>query len=126
MEFLVLKTTFYLRVLIFIQQSLLAKSEFMTMDSDRMCCVRLSTNVGFICVFNVHFPCDNSTQCNLQLYIYRDKMHLNDIITNILHQFHANCANTIIAMQTKHETLLHVIPIIDSFCAQLKLFWKIF
>ena len=40
----------------------------MTMDSDRMCCVRLSTNVGFIYVFNEYFPCDNSTQCNLQLY----------------------------------------------------------
>ena len=49
------------------------------------------------------------------------KMHLNDIITNILHQFHANSVNTIISMQTKHETLL-VISIIDSFCAQLKLF----
>ena len=49
------------------------------------------------------------------------KMHLNDIITNILHQFHANSVNTIILMQTKHETLL-VIIIIDSFSAQLKLF----
>ena len=49
------------------------------------------------------------------------KMHLNDIITKILHQFHANSINTIISMQTKHETLL-VISIIDSFCAQLKLF----
>ena len=48
-------------------------------------------------------------------------MHSNDIITNILHQFHANSVNTIISMQTKHETLL-VISIIDSFCAQLKLF----
>ena len=48
-------------------------------------------------------------------------MHLNDIITNILHQFHANSVNTIIAMQTKYETLL-VISITDSFCAQLKLF----
>ena len=48
-------------------------------------------------------------------------MHLNDIITNILHQFHANSVNTMISMQTKHETLL-VISIIDSFCAQLKLF----
>ena len=49
------------------------------------------------------------------------KMHSNDKINNILHQFHANCVNTIISMQTKHETLL-VISIIDSFCAQLKLF----
>ena len=49
------------------------------------------------------------------------KMHSNDIITNILHQFHANSVNTIISMQTRHETLL-VISIIDSFCAQLKLF----
>ena len=49
------------------------------------------------------------------------KIHSNDIITNILHQFHANSVNTIISMQTKHETLL-VISIIDSFCAQLKLF----
>ena len=48
-------------------------------------------------------------------------MHLNDIITNILHQFHANSVNTIISMQTIHETLL-VISVIDSFCAQLKLF----
>ena len=48
-------------------------------------------------------------------------MHLNDIITNILHQFHANSVHTIISMQTKHETLL-VISIIDSFCTQLKLF----
>ena len=47
-------------------------------------------------------------------------MHSNDIVTNILHQFHANCVNAIISMQTKHETLL-VISIIDSFCAQLKL-----
>ena len=31
--------------------------------------------------------------------------------------------NTIISMQTKHETLL-VISIIDSFCAQLKLFYE--
>ena len=38
-----------------------------------------------------------------------------------MHQFHANCVNTIISMQTKHETLL-VISIIDNFCAQLKLF----
>ena len=53
------------------------------------------------------------------------KMHLNDIITNILHQFHANSVNTIISMQTKHETLL-VISIIDSFCAQLKLFCETF
>ena len=45
----------------------------------------------------------------------------NDIITNILHQFHANNVNTIISMQTKHETFL-VISIIDSFCEQLKLF----
>ena len=45
---------------------------------------------------------------------------MNDIITNIL-QFHANNVNTIISMQTKHETLL-VISIIDIFCAQLKLF----
>ena len=51
-------------------------------------------------------------------------MHSNDIITNILHQFHANSVNTIISMQTKHETLL-VISIIDSFCAQLKLFVKL-
>ena len=49
------------------------------------------------------------------------KMHSNDIITNILHQFHANSVNTIISMHTKHEILL-VISIIDSFCAQLKLF----
>ena len=49
------------------------------------------------------------------------KMHWNDIITHILHQFHANSVNTIISMQTKHETLL-VISIIDSFCAQFKLF----
>ena len=48
-------------------------------------------------------------------------MHLNDTITNILHQFHANSVSTIISMQTKYETLL-VISIIDSFCAQLKLF----
>ena len=48
-------------------------------------------------------------------------MHLNGIITNILHQFYANSVNTIISMQTKHETLL-VISIMDSFCAQLKLF----
>ena len=34
---------------------------------------------------------------------------------NISHQFHANSVNTIISMQTKHETLL-VISIIDSFC----------
>ena len=38
-----------------------------------------------------------------------------------MHQFHANSVNTIISMQTKLETLL-VISIIDSFCAQLKLF----
>ena len=38
-----------------------------------------------------------------------------------MHQFHTNSVNTIISMQTKHETLL-VISIIDSFCAQLKLF----
>ena len=38
-----------------------------------------------------------------------------------MHQFHANSGNTIISMQTKHETLL-VISIIDSFCSQLKLF----
>ena len=50
-------------------------------------------------------------------------MHSNDIITNILHQFHANSVNTTISMQTKHETLL-VISIIDTFCAQLKLFCK--
>ena len=31
--------------------------------------------------------------------------------------------NTIISMQTKHETLL-VISIIDSFCSQLKLFYE--
>ena len=37
-----------------------------------------------------------------------------------MHQFHANSVNTIISMQTKHETLL-VISIIDSFCAQLKI-----
>ena len=48
-------------------------------------------------------------------------MHLNDIIINILRQFHANSVNTIISMQTKHETLLFI-SIIDSFCAQLKLF----
>ena len=41
------------------------------------------------------------------------KNALNDIITHILHQFHANSVNTIISMQTKHETLL-VISIIDS------------
>ena len=49
------------------------------------------------------------------------KMHSNDIIPNILHQFHANSLNTIISEQTNHKTLL-VISIIDSFCAQLKLF----
>ena len=48
-------------------------------------------------------------------------MHSNDTITTIFHQFHANSVNTIISMQTKHETFL-VISIIDSFCAQLKLF----
>ena len=48
-------------------------------------------------------------------------MHSNDIITNILHQFHANSVYTIISMLTKHEILL-VVSIIDSFCAQLKLF----
>ena len=49
-------------------------------------------------------------------------MHSNDIIiTKILYQFHANSLNTIISMQTNHETLL-VISINDSFCAQLKLF----
>ena len=48
-------------------------------------------------------------------------MHSNDIITNILHQFHANNVNTIISMQTKHEILLDI-SIIDSFCAQLNLF----
>ena len=52
-------------LLIFMQKkSLSAEIEFMTMDSDRMCCVRLSTNVGLIYVFNVYFPCDNSTLCN--------------------------------------------------------------
>ena len=68
------KMTFYLQVVhmagahFYTKKSLSAKTEFMTMDIDRMCCVRLSTNVGFIYVFNVYFPCDNSTQCNLQLY----------------------------------------------------------
>ena len=38
-----------------------------------------------------------------------------------MHQFHANSVNTIISMQTKLEILL-VISIIDSVCAQLKLF----
>ena len=49
-------------------------------------------------------------------------MHLNDIITALI-----SCkrVNTIIYMQTKHETLL-VISIIDSFCAQLKLFFETF
>ena len=74
MEFLVSKTKFYLQLgrpyggySFLYKKSLSAKTEFMTMDSDRMCFVRLSTNVGFIYVFNVYFPCDNSTQCNLQL-----------------------------------------------------------
>ena len=49
---------------------------------------------------------------------------INDIITNIVHQFHANSVNTIISMQTKHETLMDI-SIIDSFCAQLKLFVKL-
>ena len=48
-------------------------------------------------------------------------MYSNDIITNILLRFHVNSVNTIISMQTKHETLL-VISKIDSFCAQLKNF----
>ena len=75
MEFLVSKTTFYLQVgrlygghSFLYKKSLSAKTEFMTIDSDRMCCVKLSTNAGFIYVFNVYFLCDNSTQCNLQLY----------------------------------------------------------
>ena len=42
-----------------------------------------------------------------------------------MHQFHANSVNTIIPMQIKHETLL-VMSIIDSFCAQLKLFCETF
>ena len=51
------------------------------------------------------------------------KMHSNDIITNISHQFHENSVNTIIVMQTEHEALL---VIIDSFCPQLQLFCEIF
>ena len=50
------------------KKSLSAKIVFMTMDSDRICCVRLRTNVGIIYVFNIYFPSDNSTQCILQLY----------------------------------------------------------
>ena len=64
MVFLVSKTTFYLQVVhmagahFYTKNHYQQKHEFMTMDSDRMCCVRLSTNVGFIYVFNVYFPCD--------------------------------------------------------------------
>ena len=42
------------------KKSLSAKTEYMTMDSDRMCCVRLSTNVGFMMfsmyIFHVTTP----------------------------------------------------------------------
>ena len=48
-------------------------------------------------------------------------MHLYDIITNISPRFHVNSVNTVIYMQTKHEALL-VISMIDSFCANLKIF----
>ena len=74
---------------------------------------------------NIVFCVTHFISPKLQPCVSNLKMHLNDIITNILHQFHANSVNTIISMQTKHETLL-VISIIDSFCAQLKLFCETF
>ena len=37
-------------------------------NSNRICCISLNTNIGKVYIFNVYFPCDNATQSSLQLY----------------------------------------------------------
>ena len=87
MEFLVSKTTFYLQVVhmagahFYTKKSLPAKTEFMTMDSDRMCCVRLSTNVGFIYVsmyiFHVTTPHNVTYSCTMKCWQHYQVFSLN-------------------------------------------------
>ena len=38
------------------------------LSSNRACCIRLSTNVGFVYLFNVYMPCDSTTNTNLDDY----------------------------------------------------------
>ena len=38
------------------------------LSSNRACCIRLSTNVGYVYLFNVYMPCDSTTNTNLDDY----------------------------------------------------------
>ena len=47
------------------------------LSSNRACCIRLSTSVGYIYIFNVYMPCDSTTNANLDDY--------NDVLSVISH-----------------------------------------
>ena len=47
------------------------------LSSNRACCIRLSTSVGYIYIFNVYMPCDSTTNANLDGY--------NDVLSVISH-----------------------------------------
>ena len=60
------------------------------MNSNRICCILLNTNIGKVYIFNVCFPCDNATQSYLQLY--------NEMLSTISTFLHdSNVVNCIIA-----------------------------
>ena len=51
------------------------------LSSNRACCIRLSTNVGYVYLFNVYMPCDSTTNTNLDDY--------NEVLSDLLYQISA-------------------------------------
>ena len=50
------------------KKSLSPNIEWVEMNSNRVCCIRLSTDMGHIYLFNVYLPCDTTNHENLCEY----------------------------------------------------------
>ena len=57
------------------------------MNCNRVCCIRLSTDMGHIYLFNVHLPCDTTNYENLCEY----NMVLTDIAKCYAENGVSNC-----------------------------------
>ena len=62
-------------VLFYIKKSLSASIAPIDIDCNRVCCMKLSTSIGHIYLYNVYMPCDASNNMYLQQY--------NEILSHI-------------------------------------------
>ena len=62
-------------VLFYIKKSLSSCIEPIDIDCNRVCCMKLSTSIGHIYLYNIYMPCDASNNMYLQQY--------NDVLSHI-------------------------------------------